>query len=127
MLPLAVLLLVVVGWQRRHCGQLCRHGRCLATVATHTLFFAFLFIHFSIFLVLSCCRTSPFPPYFFGRRRLQDFVFFQRKHTQNHDGKGSHFFQRKESTFRKNDFANTLMLHIMFVLKVYLVLIVAIH
>ena len=36
-LLIAVLLLAVVGWQRRHCGQLYRYGRRMAAVVTRTL------------------------------------------------------------------------------------------
>ena len=68
MLQLAVLLLAVAGWQLRLCGYLCRRGRCLAAVATRTLFFLFF---------LFVAAHVHFPPQF-ARRRRQGFAYFQR-------------------------------------------------
>ena len=59
-----------------------------------------------LLLYVYCSRAHPHIPSRFRRRRLQDFVYLQRKHTKNLGGQFT-FFSGRQVNFQKRIFANT--------------------
>ena len=106
-LPLAVLLLAVVGWQGQHGGQLCRRHRCWCCCYAHAVFFVFR-------LFLFVCRVAArlhLPPQF-RRRHLQDLVHLFREHTKIMMAREFTFSSRRKLNFPRNFLANTPFVHI---------------
>ena len=121
LLPVLMLLLLVLvaeasaaascvaaaccdGIAAAHCGSLCRRRRCLAAVATRTLFVLYFRAAFPFFFCLFATYSHFAINFCFLKASPAIFCQLATQTHQTRDGKGNHFFWRKERVFTKNGF-----------------------